>query len=150
MQAYDNSEIVVPNNDLITNQVTNWTLAERRVRLRILVGVAYGSDVQLVMDTLMQCASDNSLILKDPEPKVLFLNFGGSSLDFELRAWVADFDTRMQVVSELHQEIDRRFRELNIEIPFPQTDLHVRSIDQPAATMLSNGTAKPMLTATAE
>jgi small-conductance mechanosensitive channel len=150
VQTYDNSEIVVPNSDLITNQVTNWTLAERRVRFRIRVGVAYGSDVQLVMDTLLQCATDNSLILKDPEPQVLFLNFGGSSLDFELRAWVADFDTRMQVVSDLHQEIDRRFRELNIEIPFPQTDLHVRSIDQPAAKMLSNGNAKSLLTVTAD
>ena len=68
----------------------------------------------------------------------MFINFGGSSLDFEPRVWVADFDTRLQVVSELHQEIDRRFRELDIEIPFPQTDLHVRSIDESAAAALNS------------
>ena len=133
VQTYDNSEIVVPNSDLITNQVTNWTLGERLSRIRIAVGVAYGSDVQLVMNTLMECATGNPVVLKRPAPKVLFVNFGGSSLDFELRVWVADFDTRLQVTSELHQEIDRRFRELDIEIPFPQTDLHVRSVDEGAA-----------------
>ncbi|UCD81001.1 MAG: mechanosensitive ion channel family protein, partial [Desulfobacterales bacterium] len=137
VQTYDNSEIVVPNSDLITNQVTNWTLGERLSRIRIPVGVAYGSDVPLVMNTIRECAADNQTVLKHPAPKVLFVNFGDSSLDFELRVWVADFDTRLQVVSELHQEIDRRFRELNIEIPFPQTDLHLRSIDAPAAAALN-------------
>lgn len=138
VQTYDNSEIVVPNSDLITNQVTNWTLAERLSRIRIPVGVAYGSDVPLVMETILKCAADNKTVLKQPAPKVLFVNFGGSSLDFELRVWVADFDTRLQVVSELHQDIDRRFRELDIEIPFPQTDLHVRSIDESAAVALNS------------
>jgi len=138
VQTYDNSEIVVPNSDLITNQVTNWTLAERLSRIRIPVGVAYGSDVPLVMKTILECAAHNQTVLNHPAPKVLFVNFGGSSLDFELRVWVADFDTRLQVISELHQEIDRRFRELNIEIPFPQTDLHVRSIDGSAAAALNS------------
>ena len=140
VQTYDNSEIVVPNSDLITNQVTNWTLAERLSRIRIPVGVAYGSDVPLVMKTILECAADNQTVLKDPAPKVLFINFGDSSLDFELRVWVADFDTRLTVISELHEEIDSRFRKLNIEIPFPQTDLHVRSLDGSAAAAL-NGQA---------
>jgi small-conductance mechanosensitive channel len=138
VQTYDNSEIVVPNSDLITNQVTNWTLAEQLSRIKIPVGVAYGSDVPLVMETILQCAADNPIVLRNPAPKVLFVNFGGSSLDFELRVWVADYDTRMQVVSELHQEIDRRFRELDIEIPFPQADLHVRSIDDSAAAAVNS------------
>ena len=142
VQTYDNSEIVVPNSDLITNQVTNWTLAERLSRIKIPVGVAYGSDVPLVMSTILQCAADNQTVLKHPAPKVLFVNFGGSSLDFELRVWVADYDTRLQVVSELHQDIERRFRELNIEIPFPQTDLHVRSVDDLAAAALNNRAVK--------
>jgi small-conductance mechanosensitive channel len=124
----------VPNSDLITNQVTNWTLAERLSRIIIPVGVAYGSDVQRVMETLLQCATDNPTVLKSPEPQVLFMGFGGSSLDFELRVWVAEFDTRLRVGSELHQEIDRRFREQNIEIPFPQSDIHLRSIDEPVAS----------------
>jgi small-conductance mechanosensitive channel len=144
VQTYDNSEIVVPNSDLITNQVTNWTLAERLSRIKIPVGVAYGSDIQLVMKTLLQCAEDNQTVLKHPAPKALFLNFGGSSLDFELRVWVADFDSRLQVISELHQEIDHRFRELDIEIPFPQTDLHVRTIDQSAAAAFNGESGKPL------
>jgi small-conductance mechanosensitive channel len=143
VQTYDNSEIVVPNSDLITNQVTNWTLAERLSRIRIPVGVAYGSDVPLVMNTILECADDNQTVLKDPAPKVLFVNFGGSSLDFELRVWVADFDSRLGVISELHQEIDNRFRKLDIEIPFPQTDLHVRSVDGSAAAALNSQAVQP-------
>ena len=69
-------------------------------------------------------------VLHSPEPQVLFRRFGDSSLDFELRAWVADVDTRLQVVSDLHQDIDRRFRQAGIEIPFPQRDLHVRRVEQ--------------------
>ena len=101
--------------------------------IKISIGVAYGSDIQLVMKTILQCAADNPRVLESPEPKVLFLNFGSSSLDFELRAWVADFDARLEVISELHQEIDRRFRERDIEIPFPQSDIHLRSMDEPVA-----------------
>jgi potassium efflux system protein len=115
--------------DLVTNQVTNWTLTNRQVRLTIPVGVAYGSDVSRVMDTLKACADTNSKVVKTPKPQVLFLGFGESSLDFELRVFVRDADDRIQVKSELHQEIDRRFREANIEIAFPQRDLHIRSID---------------------
>jgi len=143
VQTYDNSEIVVPNSDLITNQVTNWTLAEQLSRIKIPVGVAYGSDVALVMDTIRQCAAANDIVLKQPGPKVLFVNFGASSLDFELRVWVADYDTRMQVLSDLHQEIERRFRELDIEIPFPQADLHVRSIDESAAAAVNSRKSSP-------
>jgi small-conductance mechanosensitive channel len=127
--TYDNAEIVVPNADLITNQVTNWTLAERRRRLKLPVGVAYGSDVALVIQTLMECAEDHVLVLSNPKPAVIFFGFGDSSLDFELRVWIADFDSRRLVQSEINQDIDQRFRELGIEIPFPQRDLHLRSVD---------------------
>jgi len=94
VQTYDNAEIVVPNSDLVTNQVTNWTLAERRVRLKIPVGVAYGSDVPLVMKIFMECAEEHALVLKNPAPMVLFMGFGSSSLDFEVRVWIADFTNR--------------------------------------------------------
>ena len=138
VQTYDNAEIVVPNSDLISNQVTNWTLAERRVRIKINVGVAYGSDVSLVMKILMECAEEHALILKDPAPQVLFMGFGDSSLDFELRVWVADFADRRIVPSDMHQAIDRKFRQSNIEIPFPQRDLHVRSLDEAVSSSLKN------------
>ncbi|UCE53034.1 MAG: mechanosensitive ion channel [Desulfobacterales bacterium] len=142
VQTYDNSEIVVPNSDLITSQVTNWTLAERLSRIKILVGVAYGSDVALVMQTMIECAEENPLVLKNPEPKVLFMGFGASSLDFELRVWVEEFDDRLTVSSELHREIDKRFRLADIEIPFPQRDLHLRSVDTSAAPSLNNSTVE--------
>ena len=122
--------MIIPNADLVTNQVTNWTLSNRRVRLIIPVGVAYGSDVALVMETLMACPKTSSNVAKTPAPQVLFLSFGESSLDFELRVWVLDADERMKVKSELHQEIDRSFREAKIEIAFPQRDLHLRSLDE--------------------
>ena len=122
--------MIVPNTDLITNRVTNWTLTDRQARSVIPVGVAYGSDIALVMQTLQACALAHPGVLHSPEPQVLFRRFGDSSLDFELRAWVADVDTRLQVASDLHQDIDRRFRQAGIEIPFPQRDLHVRSVEQ--------------------
>jgi potassium-dependent mechanosensitive channel len=93
------------------------------------VDVAYGSDIVLVMQTLSECAQAHSGVLKSPEPQVLFRSFGDSSLDFELCAWGADLDTRGQV-ADLRQDIDRQFRQAGIEIPFPQRDLHVRSVEQ--------------------
>ena len=130
VQTFDQADVIIPNADLITNQVTNWTLSNRRVRLIIPVGVAYGSDVPLVMETLIACAKTSSNVAKTPAPQVLFLSFGESSLDFELRVWVLDAEDRMRVKSELHQEIDRRFREAKIEIAFPQRDLHLRGLDE--------------------
>jgi potassium efflux system protein len=130
VQTFDQADVIIPNADLISTQVVNWTLSNRCVRLIIPVGVAYGSDVSLVMETLLASARENSKIAEAPEPQVLFLNFGESALDFELRVWVLDADNRLVVSSELHQEIDRRFREAKIEISFPQRDLHLRSVDE--------------------
>jgi len=129
VQTFDQADLIVPNADLVTNQVTNWTLTNRQVRLTIPVGVAYGSDVSLVMETLKACADTNAKVVKIPKPQALFLGFGESSLDFEIRVFVRDADDRIQVRSELHQEIDRSFRKAKIEIAFPQRDLHLRSID---------------------
>jgi len=142
VQTYDNAEIVVPNSDLITNQVTNWTLAERRIRLKFPVGVAYGSDVPLVMKILMECTEEHALVLKNPAPQVLFMGFGDSSLDFEVRVWIADFTNRRLVHSELHQEIDQRFRQSDVEIPFPQRDLHLRTMDKSVASSLKGETTQ--------
>ena len=139
VQTFDRAEIVVPNGDLIANQVTNWTLGDRTMRLAIPVGVAYGSDVEKVMRVLMEVATDNERVLQEPQPVVLFLNFGGSSLDFELRPWIADFNDRRLIQSAIISEIDRRFRIENIEIPFPQRDLHLRSVDETAGKGLKGG-----------
>jgi len=131
VRTLDYADVIIPNADLVANQVTNWTLSNRRVRLTVPVGVAYGSDVPLVMEKLTECAKENAMVDKTHAPQVLFLSFGESSLDFELRVWVVDADYRLKAKSELHQEIDRRFREAKIEIAFPQRDLHLRSVDEP-------------------
>jgi potassium efflux system protein len=145
LQTFNRSDIVVPNSDLITNQVTNWTLADRNMRLSLNVGVAYGSEVPLVLQTLEECTQGNRHILKDPAPSIFFMGFGDSSLDFQLRVWIENVDYINVVRSELNQEIDRLFRERRIEIPFPQRDLHLRSVDQAAANTLS---AFPQMEAT--
>ena len=137
VKTFDGSEIVIPNSDLITNQVTNWTLSERHMRLRIQVGVAYGSDVTRVTETLRECATAGPKVRRIPEPRVLFQNFGESSLDFELRVWISDVDDMMTVASDLRYEIDRRFREAKIEISFPQRDLHIRSVEESAGPILA-------------
>ena len=137
VETFDQAEVVVPNADLVSTQVTNWTLSHRRARLIIPVGVEYGSDVLLVKETLIECAMASSKVLKMPRPQVLFLRFGESSLDFELRVWISDIDERLLVTSELHEEIDRRFREAQIVIAFPQRDLHLRSVDESPGSILT-------------
>ena len=132
IQTFDNAEIVVPNSDLITGQVVNWTLANRQVRVRVPVGVAYGTDVTKVMGILKACAEANPMVLSTPKPVAFFLAFGASSLDFELRVWIPDFLEKTQVLSDLNQDIEAEFAMNNIEIPFPQTDLHLRSVDEKA------------------
>ena len=127
VETYDNAEILVPNSDLITSQVTNWTLAERRRRLKLPVGVAYGSDVALVIQILLECAENHSMVLSDPKPAVIFFGFGESALDFELRVWIPEFLDKLQVLSDLNRDIDYEFSVNNIEIPFPQRDIHIRS-----------------------
>jgi len=125
IETFDLSEMVIPNADMINNHVTNWTLSNRKVRLSIPVGVDYGSDVPLVVETLQACANDNSSVMKSPPPEVLFLNLGESSLDFKLRVWILDADDILTVKSQLYHEIFKRFREKGIAIPFPQRDVHL-------------------------
>ncbi len=128
IKTFDNAEIVVPNSDLITGLVTNWTLTERRVRVKIPVGVAYGSDVAKVLEILKSCAREHPLVLGTPAPTALLLNFGASSLDFELRCWIPEFLEQITVLSELNQAIEDEFSANGIEIPFQQTDLHIKSV----------------------
>jgi len=124
----DHADIIIPNADLVSNQVTNWTLGDRQARLIIAVGVAYGSDVDLVAETLIACALGNTRVSQNPSPQALFLNFGDSTLDFELRVFVPA-SMRITIRSELHKEIDKRFREKDITIAFPQRDLHLPGLD---------------------
>lgn len=123
----DNVDVLVPNGQLISERVVNQSFEDRRVRTRISVGVAYGSDTALVRDVLERVANRHPGVLKEPQPSVAFAGFGDSSLDFVLLAWVADPLVQWQVASELRFAIDAAFREEGVEIPFPQRDLHIRS-----------------------
>jgi potassium efflux system protein len=131
IQTFDRADVIVPNSELISSQVTNWMLHDTRGRARIPVGVAYGTDTQKVKDILENVANEQPSVVTDgtsPNPKVLFRGFGESSLDFELRCHIKDIDERLQVISDLNFAIDAAFRENGIVIPFPQRDVHLRDL----------------------
>ncbi len=130
IQTFDRADVIVPNSDLISSQVTNWMLKDPRGRIRIPVSVAYGSDTEKVRDILLQLAAEHGEIINDgssPQPRVLFLVFGESSLDFELRCHIKNIDMRRIVISDINFAIDQAFRMHGIEIPFPQRDVHIRN-----------------------
>lgn len=124
----DNITIIVPNSDFITTAVTNWSYGDPKVRLRLPVGVAYGTDVEKLRNVLLAVVAEYEAVLKDPAPSVRFLGFGDSSLNFEVAVWtitLAHNPTRFR--SDLYFSIEKALRENHIEIPFPQRDLHIRS-----------------------
>jgi small-conductance mechanosensitive channel len=133
INTYDDIEIIIPNGKLITEIVTNRAFQQRYYRIRINVGVAYGSDTEMVRDTLIRVATEHPDILPEPEPIVFFENFGDSALDFRLMGWIADPRLQPRVRSDLRFSVDRAFREAGIEVPFPQRDLHLRSGWPPSA-----------------
>jgi potassium-dependent mechanosensitive channel len=136
MVTFDQSEMIVPNADLVSEKVTNWTLSNPTARIVVPVGVAYGSPVARVLGILREAAFAHETVLREPPPEALFVGFGDSSLDFELRVWVRNIRSRLQVRSAILAEIDARFRAEDIEIPFPQRDLHLRSVDPTALARL--------------
>jgi potassium-dependent mechanosensitive channel len=129
MVTFDQSEMIVPNADLVSEKVTNWTLSSPTARVIVPIGVAYGSPVERVKEILVESALMLEDVLNEPPPEALFLNFGDSALDFELRMWVGNIRRRLFVRSAVLTEVNRRFAEEGIEVPFPQRDLHVRSVD---------------------
>ena len=136
IETLDNQNVIVPNSELISGQVTNWVLHDPHGRLRLTVGVAYGSDVEKVKEILEDAANKHPQVITDgrvPGPKALFMGFGDSSLDFELRVRIKRIEKRFDVISDLNFEIDRVFRAHDIQIPFPQRDLHLRSWSEHAA-----------------
>jgi len=129
VQTFDNASVIIPNSDFISQQVTNWSFKDKRMRRNIEVGVAYGSDIDLVEQTLLEIVKDRRRVLKYPKPDVLFVDHADSALIFRLRIWV-HVDDYWDIPSRIRFDIDRRFRELGIEIAFPQRDLHIRSLPE--------------------
>lgn len=124
---FDRKEIIVPNKTFVTEQLINWSLNDTVTRVIIRVGVAYGSDLKLTRELMLQAAKANTRVLKDPEPLVLFLNFGDSTLDHELRVHVRELLDRNMAIDEINREIDRLFAENDIEIAFRQMDINLRN-----------------------
>lgn len=126
--GWDRKELVIPNKEFITGQFVNWTLSDSILRIIVPVGVAYGSDVDLALSILKRIADEQPTAVGDPEPRVLFIGFGDSSLNLELRVYIAQIDDYLRTISDLHNAIDCEFRMAGIEIAFPQRDIHIRSI----------------------
>lgn len=127
IRTFDRSSMIIPNSELITGTVVNWTHGDSIARVEINVGVSYDSDAELVHGLLLEVGNTHPLVLDIPKTRVLFKDFGASSLDFSLRVFIANVMDIVDVRTELRLEILKRFREENIEIPFPQRDLHIKS-----------------------
>jgi potassium-dependent mechanosensitive channel len=125
---WDRKELIVPNKDLITGRILNWTLSDGTNRLVMSVGVAYGSDADLVFRLLQDLVKQHPQVLREPEATVTFEAFADSSLTFTIRAFVADVNVRLPTTHELHNSIYRVFAEHNISIAYPQRDLHIRTL----------------------
>lgn len=124
VQTYDNATLIIPNSEFVSQQVKNWSFKDKRLRVKIDVGVAYGSDIELVRETLLEIARNTHKVFKSPHPDVIFRDFGDSALVFRLRAWT-DIDNMFKVETAIRFDIDRLFKEKNIVIAFPQRDVHI-------------------------
>ena len=136
IQTFQGAEVIIPNANLISSKVINWTLSESQRRRELPVGVAYGSNPKIVLKILRDAAARHELVLTKPEPMVYFKGFGESSLDFELHFWVMQENNGLLITSEVALAAMQMFDDAGIEIPFPQRDLHVRSVDPAAAGLL--------------
>jgi small-conductance mechanosensitive channel len=136
IQTFQGAEVIIPNATLISGKVINWTLSESQRRRELPVGVAYGSDPNQVLKILREAANKHELVLSKPEPMVYFKGFGDSSLNFELHFWVMQENNGLLISSEVALNAMQALNSAGIEIPFPQRDLHLRSIDPGASEFL--------------
>jgi len=142
VRTFDGAEVIVPNATLISEPVVNWTLSDRRRRLDLEVGIAYGTDPEVVLELLKGVAEAHSSVLDEPEAQALFLEFGDSSLNFRLRVWIPRYEEGFAIRSQLTVAINAALRDAGIQIPFPQRDLHVRSVEAGIIQSLDDRTLK--------
>ena len=143
VRTNENVVIIVPNSEFIDEKVINWTANDRQVRVALPFGVSYNADPQCVREVVMRAAGQNSDVLREPAPEVIFLGFGDSSLDFELRVWtVQQVQTPARLKSDLYFSLFAAFAQEKIEIPFPQRDLHVRSVSAQLTRFLIDESGK--------
>jgi len=136
LTTFEGADVVVPNGTLLSEKLVNWTLSDMNRRLDISVGVAYGTDPKKVLDLLMEVTKSTPGVAEEPQPTVLFSGFGASSLDFSVRAWTNNFADWVRIRSLLTVRIHDAIVEAGIEIPFPQQDLHLRTVSPDAGAAL--------------
>lgn len=129
LQAYDGSEVIIPNGDLLSQHLVNWTLSNKSRRIELMIGVAYGTDLEKVHKVIDKTLSQDG-ILSFPKSNIFVHNFGDSAVEFRILFWVANFDQWIQVKNQVLREIYQAFASEKIEIPFPQRDLHIKT-EQP-------------------
>lgn len=127
---WDRKELVVPNKVFITDQLINWTLSDTVTRIVVPISVAYGSEIAVVEQLFLDVIKNTELVLKDPQPNVVFNGFGDSSLHFDIQVFVRDLTDRPVVIHSLHKNIYAALQEHHIEIPYPQRDVHIRSVSR--------------------
>jgi len=135
----DHREILIPNKELITGRVTNWTLSNSTLRMIVKVGIAYGSDTDAARRVMLRAVKRVKAVLETPEPQVLFLGFGDSALDFEIRIFLPSFTARFPVAHDIHTEVNKALEKAGISIPFPQRDLHIISPEGDVAPESARG-----------
>ncbi len=140
IRLFDSSELIVPNAELISEKVTNWTLSNRQRRIELNVGVAYGTDPRRVIALLTEVAGTHPLAAKKPPPQTLMTEFGTDSLNFSVRLWTDEYDQWLQIKSDVAVAITEALAAAEITIPFPQRDLHLQSIDPSVAEFLRQTT----------
>ena len=140
---WDRKELIVPNKEFITGRLINWSLSDKVVRIKVPIGIAYGSDTLLAEKLLLKAAKANTLVLATPEPQAVFLGFGDNSLNFELRVFINGIDDWIPVLHKLNQTVDREFRKAGITISFPQRDVHLDQIGPLEVRVVSGSLKHP-------
>lgn len=130
LRTLQGSEVIVPNGELISGKVVNWTFSDQQRRIEINIGVAYGTDPKKVIEILTKVAEDNQEVMKTPSPRTIFVGFGDNSLDFQLRAWTDNYDNWIFIKSDLNIAVNDALNKAKISIPFPQRDLHLVSMGE--------------------
>jgi small-conductance mechanosensitive channel len=143
VRTFDGADVIVPNADLISGRLVNWTLSDRLRRIDVSIGVKYGTDPDRVIELLKGVVKNHTEVLDNPAPQALFMEHGDSSLNFLLRFWTPKFENWWVIKSDVTVSVNHALKEAGIEIPFPQRDLHLRSVDAsiglPGSTATGSG-----------
>jgi small-conductance mechanosensitive channel len=137
LTTFEGADVVVPNGSLLSEKLINWTLSDMTRRIDVNIGIAYGSNPREVMQLLLDVAKVTPGIATHPEPNVVFNGFGASSLDFGIRAWTHDFNSWVNIRSEMSMRLYDALQAAGIQIPFPQQDVHLRSVDAASCASLA-------------